>query len=286
MQIIRKINTSAAIALDSGGKEVVVLGKGVGFPAVPYELTDLSRVERTFYDVDPRYLSLLDELPQPIVLASAEIAEEAEDELGCELNPNLPFTLADHLHFAAQRQEKGIDLTNPIAYDIKHLYPREYALGQRALEILHERADVALPDCEAINVALHLINAQADGNAADEVMRTVGILADIEEIVESRLHFKLDRESYSYSRFATHIRYLIQRLETNQPNETGTADMLRTLAREYPDVYTCARSVADYFQKEHGWVCSKEEILYLMMHIQRVKERAEGEEESNIPPPV
>lgn len=277
MQIIRKINTSAAIAVDSGGKEVVVLGKGVGFPPVPYELEDLGRIERTFYDIDPRYLGLLDELPRPILLASADIADEAEDELGCALNPNLPFTLADHLTFAEQRMQSGIDLTNPIAYDIKHLYPREYAMGCRAIEILQENAGVALPENEAVNVALHLINAQADGCAADAVMRTMEIIADVERIVEQKLDFILDRESYSYSRFATHLRYLVQRLENGQPNETGTADMLRTLAREYPDIYTCALAVAAYFKKDHGWECSKEEILYLMMHIQRVRERTQGE---------
>lgn len=277
MRVIRKINTSAAIAVDGRGNEVVVLGKGVGFPPVPYELEDLSRIERTFYDIDPRYLGLLDELPQPVLLASADIAEEAEDELGCELNPNLPFTLADHLAFAAQRLQNGINLTTPIAYDIKHLYPKEYELGCRALEILQRNAGVALPESEAVNVALHLINAQADGEGAGSVMKMMDILADVEHIVEQRLHFTLDRESYNYSRFAVHLRYLIQRLESGRSSENGTADMLRTLAREYPDVYTCAVAVADYFKEQHGWTCSKEEVLYLMLHIHRVHERTNQE---------
>lgn len=48
MQIIKKINTSAALALDKTGHEIVVMGKGIGFPPVPYELNDLSKIERTF----------------------------------------------------------------------------------------------------------------------------------------------------------------------------------------------------------------------------------------------
>ena len=99
MKIIKKINTSAALALDASGHEVVVLGKGIGFPPTPYELTDLSKVERTFYDVDPRYLSMIAELSQPIVMACADIADQAEIELGNQLNPNLPFTLADRIQF-------------------------------------------------------------------------------------------------------------------------------------------------------------------------------------------
>lgn len=42
MKIIRQINNNAALALDGNGKELVVLGRGVGFPKMPYELTDLS----------------------------------------------------------------------------------------------------------------------------------------------------------------------------------------------------------------------------------------------------
>lgn len=68
MQIIKKINTSAALALDKTGHEIVVMGKGIGFPPVPYELNDLSKIERTFYDVDPKYLSMIAELSQPIVM--------------------------------------------------------------------------------------------------------------------------------------------------------------------------------------------------------------------------
>ena len=48
MRIVRKINNSAAVAQDSRGKELIVIGKGIGFPAVPYELTDMSRIDRTF----------------------------------------------------------------------------------------------------------------------------------------------------------------------------------------------------------------------------------------------
>ena len=104
MKIIRKINNNAAVAQDRKGREMVVLGRGVGFGTMPYELTDLSRIYRTFYDVDPRYFDALAELPQDVVLASADIVEQAEIALDGELNPNLTFTLADHIAFAIQRE--------------------------------------------------------------------------------------------------------------------------------------------------------------------------------------
>ena len=117
---------------------MVVLGRGVGFGQLPYELTDMSVVYRTFYDVDPKYFDVVGSLPQDVILASTDIIEQAEISLGCDLNPNLPFTLADHIAFAIKREQQGIRLAMPLAFDVKHLYPQEYELGLRALEIVSQ----------------------------------------------------------------------------------------------------------------------------------------------------
>ena len=145
MKLVKKINTSAALAIDRTGHEIVVMGKGIGFPQMPYKLDDLSKIERTFYDVDPKYLGMIAELSQPIVMVCADIADQAGIELDCSLNPNLPFTLADHIQFAAERLKKGVDLTTPIAYDIRHLYPREAAMADMALKMLKQGSTLKKP---------------------------------------------------------------------------------------------------------------------------------------------
>lgn len=273
MKIIKKINTSAALALDASGHEVVVLGKGIGFPPTPYELTDLSKVERTFYDVDPRYLSMIAELSQPIVMACADIADQAEIELGNQLNPNLPFTLADHVQFAVERLKSGVDLTMPIAYDIRHLYPKETEMADAALQILHDKAGLDLPANEAVNIAMHFINAEAESGDIHSLMLSMQIISDVNKIVEESLHIKLDNDNYNYNRFATHLRYLFQRLQSGVQTNDVPRSVRNTLMREYPDVYTCVLKVVDYFRDTWGWDCSDDEIVYLIMHIQRVYER-------------
>ena len=81
MEIIKKIN-NIALARDAKGREMVVFGKGLGFPATPYTLQDLSKVQRTFYDVSDKYFALLQEVPEEIFLAADDIAEDANEELG------------------------------------------------------------------------------------------------------------------------------------------------------------------------------------------------------------
>lgn len=275
MKIIRAINTSAAIGLDSSGHEVVVLGKGIGFPKTPYELTDLSIIDRSFYDVDPQYLEMLTGIQEPVLLSSADLVEQAEINLDCDLNPNLAFTLADHLQFAMERAAKGIDLTAPLAYDVQHLYPNEYELGQLALDIFQDYTGARLPGSEAINIAMHLINAEIETGKASSAMLTLQVIGEIDEVVEEELHFQMDKSSYHYSRFTMHLRYLVQRLLSDKQVKNVGGSMLRTLAREYPDVYLCARRVREYLAQKYGWHCNDEEVLYLMIHINRVREKDE-----------
>lgn len=277
MKVIGRINTNAALAVDGSGKEIVILGKGVGFPKVPYELTDLSVVQRTFYEVDSKYLPLLGSLPEAVLLASADIAEQAEMDLDCTLNPNLAFTLADHLAFAIERAQQGIVLTSPLAYDVKHLYPQETRIGTQALEILRQHTGVELPGAEAINIALHLINAELEKGDIHNMAATLQIISDVTAIIESRLNVQLDPESFYYSRFTMHLRYLIQRLISGEQVPEGGGKMLASLALEYPDTYLCAKAVSDYLTAKWSWKCSKEEVMYLMLHIGRLREKTTNE---------
>ena len=273
MKVVKKINTSAVLAIDSAGETVVVFGKGIGYPPVPYELNDLNRVQRIFFGIDSRYYSLIAELPQNIVMLSAEIMDEAEIQLRCRLNPNLSITLADHLNFAISRFREGMNLTAPIAYDIKHLYEKEYSLGRYALELLEKEAGVALPESEAVSVAMHLINAEAETGDLHSVIRNLEVIEAVDRVIEQKLDITLDRDSFYYSRFTMHLRYLIQRLESGRQADEDASGLLPALVKEYPEVHRCALAVADRLQETFGLACSQEEVMYLMLHINRMWEK-------------
>ena len=273
MKLLRKINNNAAVAQDKRGREMVVLGRGVGFHPMPYELTDLSVVYRTFYDVEPQYYEMLSSLPEEALMAAADIAEQAEIALQAELNPNLPFTLADHIAFAQEREKQGIRLATPLHYDVQHLYPREYELGLQAMETVRLRTGTALPRAEAVNIALHIVNAELEGSDLSSTLAAVEVLEEVTVLVERELGIALDRESYNYARFAMHIQFLVRRLSSGKVMEQGSGKMLSELSAEYPATYRCAQAVAKEIEQRHGWHCSSDEVLYLMLHIYRVQNR-------------
>lgn len=273
MKIMKAINNNAALGLDDCGKDVVILGNGVGFPKMPYVLTDLSKIKRIFYDVNPKYTGITSEIPEPILLASADIAEYAKRELDCELNPNLTFTLADHLNFAIIRIKKGLELSTPLAYDVSHLYPKESIIGKKSLEILKDYTGDVLPDSEITSIALHIINAEIENGNMDSALMSIKILSDITNIIEQNFGIQLDVDSFYFSRFHMHIRYLIQRLENGGKMTDKCKKLLKHMIDEFPDVYECVMLIVHYFEQNWGWKCNDDEIVYLMVHLNRIREK-------------
>lgn len=72
MIVLKKINNNVAVCKDSNQRELIAFGKGIGFPPTPYELTDLKKIDRTFYNVSEQYISLLNDIPYEVIRFTAE----------------------------------------------------------------------------------------------------------------------------------------------------------------------------------------------------------------------
>ena len=101
MKVIKNINNNVAICEDSLGNEVVAFGKGIGFKEPPYDF-DIKDIERTFYNVDSRYLELVADADEDIMNAAMEIRDYAVRK-GLMTGNNLFFSLVDHISFALKR---------------------------------------------------------------------------------------------------------------------------------------------------------------------------------------
>lgn len=159
----------------------------------------------------------------------------------------------------------------PLHYDVQHLYPREYELACG-----HWRPCVCVPvlpcpRAEAVSIALHIVNAELEGSDLSSTLTAVEVLDEVTTSVEQELGIVLNRESYNYARFAMHIQFLVRRLSAGAAMEQGSGKMLDELSREYPNIYRCACTVAQNIEQHHGWHCSCDEVLYLMLHIYRVQ---------------
>lgn len=273
MRVIKKVNNNVAICQDKSGRECVAFGKGIGFNAIPYEPIDLGRIERTFYDVSPQYLAMIESLPSDVVEFTAEVVDVARGTLPYELTPNLLLTLADHISFAIRRAREGIYLKMPLALDLEQMYPQEVELARKVVARISSQFRVPLPKGEASGIAMAFINAHVyspdDFGIRAEDERQAA-LDGITEIIEREMGVSINRDTFNYARYATHVRYLLDRLREGGSVDSVNLEIYADLRSEFRAVASCVDRIAEWLERERGYAVTDEERLYLLLHVNRV----------------
>lgn len=272
--IIKKIfNNNAIVAKDSDNREFVVMGCGIAFKKSTGEKVDEKLIEKTFIlkqkDASEKFKLLLEDVPSEYVSLCYDIIEYAKNILGGKLNDYIYVTLTDHIYNVFKMLDEGLKSVNPLIWEIKKFYPKEFQVGLKALEFIEEEFGKKLSEDEAGNIALHLINAQVNssynkvGNIAEHTKK----IQDILSIVMYTYGIVLDEKSISYERFVTHLRFFFQRPHKKDIEEEDY--LLRKVKIKYKKAYECMLKIEKYLDTE----LSDEEKLYLTVHIQRVTQR-------------
>lgn len=274
MRVIKKINNSAAICLDRNNQELVAIGKGIGFPPVPYTLTDLSIITRTFYDVDMSYYNVLSRIDDAILDTSIQIVDLYKSRLtdGIVSN-NLVFTLADHLQFAIERVKKHIVLNTPLANDIRLLYPLQYEIGQQAVKMVRKNLKVRLPKGEDSTIAIHLVNSVMQEGIPDHNSYMDEVITEITQIISDHFQIWIDTNSFSYTRFVSHLYYLIRRDQDHMQLQTDNQKLYQQIAIQYSKTVDCVKRINEHLKNELNIDMNEEESLYLILHINRLISR-------------
>lgn len=272
--IIEKvINNNIISAYEKSGAEVIVMGRGIGFKKKQGEVVPADQISKIFRiksrTLTEQFKELLANMPLERVRISDEIISHAKDHLKLKLNQSIYVTLTDHINFAIERVSQGIEPQNALLWEIKRFYPQEVQLGIYALELIHDRLGILLPEDEAGFIALHFVNAEYGTDIRDAVKFPDQMQA-IVDIVERDLGILLDESSLHYERFMTHIKFLIQRIYRKELLSSEDRELSLLMQRKYPREYQCSVKVAEYIMQATGSRLSEEEIMYLSVHIRRV----------------
>ena len=271
MKAIQRINHNACICTDGKGRQLIALGKGIGFGEYPHEVA-LADIQRTFYGVDPKYLSFIEQVDPEVLEFSAQLAEVVVNSVDYELSPNLPITLADHIQFCIKRGREQIMISLPATDEIQQTHPVEYKIGEMAVRGIQKTFNVRLRRQEAGGIALSIVNAavRPSERQVREDEHSERMLEMAVDLVEGRLGFAVDRAGFAYARFATHLRYLLNRVAKGEPIISDNSDLYAVMVEEYPETAAVAMAIGGAIEVEYGMPLSHEELVYLMMHINRL----------------
>lgn len=274
VKVIKKINNNVAICKDKNDCELIAFGKGIGFPCMPYELNDLSLIDRTFYNLAPHLVCLLNEIPEEIIKVSVDIVDKARIHLHADFSEIFIFTLADHIFFAIKRSKDGIIVQTPLIYDLKHLYTKEIELAKWARRLICQRLAINLPIEEESNIAMHFINSQMMFKKNEEKLDMMRIIDTTTLIIENNLKIIIDRDDFNYARFISHLQYLLKRKNESSIVQLNDS-IFNQVKEEYNEIYQCVLQITHYFEVSLNWFLNSDDMMYLILHINRLYNRRE-----------
>lgn len=274
LTIRRVIGNNAVLAQDEDQRQVVALGRGVGFGVRPGAELPREKVEQLFLASEDAaaapLVEMLADTPLVCVRAAARIAELAGERLGLTVGQALILPLADHLHFAMQRALDGTRMEYPLLWEVSHLYPEEYAVGKEAVPIADAALQVRLDPDEAVAIAMQLVNAQFVTPGIGSAMRMTETITRIFQVVETTFAVPIDRHSMNATRFVTHLRYVFARVSTgaqiNEPHPT----LFDAISQAHPEAMACAAKVRYLIEMAMEASLTPDETAYLGLHIARL----------------
>lgn len=278
MRISKVLNSSVVLVQDDNGEESILLGKGIGYGRKPGQEIDRQPSDRVFVpltnpDAQPM-LELFSSIPPVYLELTQEIVADAEETLGVKLSPHIYLMLTDHLHFAVERQQLGITVTNRVLWEIKHFYRREYEVGQRALKRADHLLNTFLPEEEAGNIAFHIVNARMDNGAGGDAMQAARLIGELTNIVTYRIHARLDTESIHFSRFISHLQFFADRFFSGKLMDSEDDFLFNQMQQGYPEAVDCAEKIRTFVLRKYVVFLPNEEAAYLALHIARLAKSA------------
>ncbi|NKI73809.1 transcriptional antiterminator BglG [Dickeya sp. CFBP 2040] len=283
MKIAKILNNNVVTVMDAHNNEQVVMGRGMGFKKRPGDSVDVALIEKVFAlrssELTARLSDVLERIPLEVVTTADRIIALAKEKLPGNLQDSLYISLTDHCHFAIERHRQGVDIRNGLLWEIKRLYQKEFAIGLEALGIIHRRLGVQLPEDEAGFIALHLVNAQLDGHMP-EVMHITRVIQEILNIVKYQLNLDYNEQAFSYHRFVTHLKFFAQRLVGRTPVFSEDESLHDVVKAQYTQAYHCAEKIRDHIIRHYDYTLTKEELMFLAIHIERVRSELQDQAEN------
>lgn len=274
MIIEKVLNNNMVISRNKEGKEIILQGKGIGFNRKKGEEIKGHEIERIFTPNDKneikRFQDFFSKLPEEYWEIAEQMTAYAKESCELLVSDRVLLPICDHLAGAVERYRRGLVLKNPMLWEMKHIYPKEYKVGAYGLDLVKRRFHIRMEADEAAFLAFHYICAQLGDGKVEDLESITRLIGEIRAIVEASYQFRLDEESWEYQRFITHLKFFAGRLLGGIQNNWADDEWFPLIKEKYPHAYRCIVKIADFIHDAYHYELNREEMLYLMIHIEKV----------------
>lgn len=274
MVIDKILNNNVVISKNAANEEIIYMGCGLAFKKKIGDSIDPMTIEKEFILKDSvtarQFQQLFADVPTEEIEVIKQIVDLAEKNLHIELLQTIYLTLTDHIHYALLRARKGIELPNPLLFETRKFYPKEFAVAEEAVEKIHQVFNIQFPESEIGFIAFHIVNSEQANQTMQVTMQSVEIVRDILSIIHRFLGKTLNPDSLNYQRIVTHLNYFVKRYLTDELSLERDEFLFALIQSKYPKSFQTVQQITNYLIKTYGKSVGETEKIYLTIHIERI----------------
>lgn len=269
-RVIKVLNNNGVLVYhNERGREMILLGNGVGFGKKPAQQIEQISGAKIYTLVtrkkEQSVLKVVNGIKPGFIEAAGRIIEEAE-KVFQEVNHEILLPMADHIALAAKRAKENRQIPNPFTPDIRVLFAREYAVAMKGRDIIKDMMGYEISDDEVGFLTLH-IHAGLSDEQVSVALDTTRIINEGISMIEHAFDMKFQEDSLAYTRLMSHLYYMVAR---TRKGESTKVDFNDFIFANYPETGRVAEEVCEYMGRLLKKTVAKEEVGFLAIHIQRV----------------
>ncbi len=269
-RVIKVLNNNGVLVYhNETGREMILLGNGVGFGKKPTQQIEKIPGAKVYTLVTRKkqqsVLKVVNGIKPEFIEVSGRIIEEAE-QVFREINHEILLPMADHIALAAKRAMENRQIPNPFTPDIRVLFAREYEVALKGRDIIKEMMGYEISDDEVGFLTLH-IHAGLSDEQVSVALDTTRIINEGISMIEEAFHQKFRQDSLSYTRLMSHLYYMVARTRKGESTKVDFNDFIFT---NYPETGKVAEDVCSFMSRSLKKPVAREEVGFLAIHIQRV----------------
>ena len=277
MKVLKVLNNSLILALDESGAECILMGKGLGYhKAIGYPVKK-DEIQKIFVLTDNKmlknFIQLASTIDETYLNMVKEIIDFAADKYQIKVKDYLYLSLADHISFVVKRVKEGNIGENFNYPDVLLHHRNEYQVGLFAVNLINKKMHVSLPNSEATGIGLHFVDAEVDVGDQQKNREIAKLVSSLEKIAQRIIGGKIDQNTFTYSRFLTHLNYFCERVYENKLfSDEDQEGLYQDLAAKMPKEVEIINAFDEFIRKKINLRITKQEKIYLIVHLHKVVE--------------
>ncbi|MEO1772465.1 PRD domain-containing protein [Candidatus Enterococcus ferrettii] len=276
MKIKQSYNNNIVLAINENGDEAIVVGTGIGFSKKFGDIVDETKIKKIYYsreDSIKKFDAEVLELANLDVLVFVERAlEEIEEQLKITVYSSLFVSLVEHLNNLLQ-EGSYLEEEHPLRWIVKRVYPETYEISKQIYKDYCQQFKIEIPSSEVVAISLHIING-IQKNTMPDTLENTQTINEILRVLEFSGNFNMNKKDIDYSRFVTHLEFLLNRLRSNNKFSGEGYDTINL--EIYQSIFTSLENddrimnilekILMILRKKYGEL-SEAEKLFLLIHL-------------------